>query len=200
MNEMFLSQLTLALLYLHLFLSTHHVQALVSQRGTVGGLDPQNKTNQSASWKPPKPWNEHRCQRPGIDRDVFLTFSWGAPISESRIVRTLYECRIHLVDGVERLHLGDDPLPFPSMNLAIENRYGVKVNLSFYRSIARREVVTWSQALAAVNLLEFCGVRVGNYDEMWAYIYAEGKQIGYITIVWDPDPETDNSPNNLSSS
>ncbi len=39
------------------------------------------------------------------------------------------------------------------------------------------------QCLDAVNLLERCGWRRGNYEEIWAFIWAGEVQIGYIWLM-----------------
>ena len=46
--------------------------------------------------------------------------------------------------------------------------------------IVQYEMFTLNQALAAVELLELCGLARKNNLEMWAYVFVRRKRVGYI--------------------
>ena len=43
-------------------------------------------------------------------------------------------------------------------------------------------VLTISQCVDALSLLEQCGWKLGNYEEMWAFVFVGNVQIGYIWL------------------
>ena len=47
---------------------------------------------------------------------------------------------------------------------------------------ARYESFTYGQVLQAVQLFEYCGLYLGEFEEMWAYVFFEGRQVGYLAM------------------
>ncbi|KAL8923254.1 MAG: hypothetical protein Q9172_003196 [Xanthocarpia lactea] len=141
--------------------------------------------NVDASTLPPRapkrPWDEYLCQN-GRYRypDFYLTYSEGAPRSGGAIHDVLE-------DAVRTLNLlieegdGDKNIPVPHYD--ITNIWETRMSLELWRRHRfgiRHTGFTVNQALAAVELMQWCGVMKGHYSEMWAYVFAGGKQIGYV--------------------
>lgn len=138
------------------------------------------------------------CQR-AADPDFYLTFSWGAPLPRAGLSICLRDTQQSLRAAIDDDGMADEPIPLSNMNIALESKTEISIYLRSYKVLFRSQVVTFAQTLKAVDLLEFCGLYRGNYEEMWTYVFAGRRQIGYLTLEWDPWRLPDNDQRNRTS-
>lgn len=84
-------------------------------------------------------------------------------------------------------------LPLEESLLYLDGRIALFMYAKQYR-----ERFTCSQAQQAVDLLEYCGIAQGHFEEMWAYVFAAEKQVGYIWMA--RSDLSGNPPNGTSTS
>ena len=69
-------------------------------------------------------------------------------------------------------------------------RIMVTVYLKFQSfSAFKFERFTTDQLRQALDLFELCGLQKGIYEEIWAYVFAGKKQIGYLIMHKDDFPD-----------
>ncbi|KAL8861615.1 MAG: hypothetical protein Q9178_002140 [Gyalolechia marmorata] len=128
-----------------------------------------------------RPWDEYLCQN-GRYRypDFYLTFSEGAPRSGGAIHDVLEES-MKILNIMIELGYGDKNIPVPRYDITTlwDKMMSLEIR-RHHRFGIRYSDFTITQALAAVELLQWCGVRKGRYTEMWAYVFAGGKHIGFV--------------------
>ncbi|KAI4114537.1 MAG: hypothetical protein LQ338_007994 [Usnochroma carphineum] len=126
---------------------------------------------------PPEPWNEHFCRDLGAYPDLNLTFSWGNTLSRKALGGLIFASRRTLSLIIRDGH-GDRPLPAVREGRFIVPSHGLALVASPYRL----ERFTYQQIYDCVVLLQRCGLDRGYRDEMWAYVFAEAKMIGSISL------------------
>ncbi|KAL8995682.1 MAG: hypothetical protein Q9188_006751, partial [Gyalolechia gomerana] len=134
-----------------------------------------------SSHAPPMPWNDHVCYN-ALFPDVHLTFSFGEPLTKTRVHILLEEAkhRIQMLidDGFVRL-------PLSRYLLWWDERRSLVIYAQKYKQpvFGKKYPFTCHQVLMAVDLLGYCGSAQEHFEEMWANVFAEGKQVGYIWMA-----------------
>ncbi|KAL8752377.1 MAG: hypothetical protein Q9184_005756 [Pyrenodesmia sp. 2 TL-2023] len=147
-----------------------------------------NRTTLSPN-HPSRPWDENLC-RSSLHPQTHLTFTFGERLSASRIQGLLDSARTHNDLDIEA-GFGNDPIPNASMNdytvgwVRTMEHPGRKIlarlkAIPYRKYPFSRNVFTFAQVEQALDLLERCGLAEGIQKEMWAYVFVEGKRVGYI--------------------
>ncbi|KAL8802264.1 MAG: hypothetical protein Q9182_003916 [Xanthomendoza sp. 2 TL-2023] len=135
---------------------------------------------------PPEPWNQHVCINHPHRSNVRLTFTFGTPLPTASIEHAIQASKDSARYLIDMTHDDVNPqIPSPQYWMADENYVRVTAIRFKRRFSLQPQSFTLAQALEAVALIEMCGVDRGHPREMWAYVFVEGNQIGYITMEDD---------------
>lgn len=166
-------------LLLLLLVSTRHLIIEAWALASIG-YDPGERLRREASavafprHAPPEPWDENSCYSALIP-GVHLTFSFGERLTETRVVTILraakQRIRLFIEAGFTRLPV-EECLLYSDENRAL---------FMFAKQLKGR--FTCSQVQQAIDLLEHCGIAQRHFEEMWAYVFAAKKQVGYIWMA-----------------
>ncbi|KAI4185882.1 MAG: hypothetical protein L6R41_003854 [Letrouitia leprolyta] len=128
---------------------------------------------------PPFPWNKKTCTTP--NSAISLTFSWGDPLPLNRIYRCIEDALNNLDAAEEEGEAGRKVEK--ETDIGFDGKRNIWIKARPYKKHF------WSPAdfnvlrvKMAVQLLRECGLDMGFDKEMWAYVYNEEKQIGYIWL------------------
>lgn len=124
---------------------------------------------------------------------MHLTFTFGERLSPTRIHKALDDARTHNKVRIDA-GLGDHPIPNASVNDYTVGWGRMTDHDGRWRKISRIKAIpyrkhpfsriefTIAQVAQALDLLERCGLAEGIHEEMWAYVFVEGKRVGYIWL------------------
>ena len=84
---------------------------------------------------------------------------------------------------------GDWQIPADDWDLS-ETMERIDFAVKLYRApgAPRHERLTNLQTLKAIQILQFCGAAKGRYEEMYSYLFVEGKRKASIWIEYDTPP------------
>ncbi|KAI4233286.1 MAG: hypothetical protein L6R40_007124 [Gallowayella cf. fulva] len=129
---------------------------------------------------PRMPWNQHICHNDQLAPEMYLTFTYGRRLSYTAMRTALdaskQKARSSIASGD-----GDRDLPwFPAWS-SHDPRTGIAITARhFRRRLLRYEIFTYEQVLQGIELLDFCGYGHENFEEMWAFVFVGGRQVGYL--------------------
>ena len=143
---------------------------------------------------PGRPWNDYICRKPLV-ADMHLTFEYGDPVPQGRLLAVINKARTELREWIDAgIPQGIGPgtmIIWPAGGFDERIQPG-DVLLSvqpvdrlspFYAMHELR----YSDVLKAVDLLEWCSVAQGHIEGVYAYIYVQGRHMGYMwTKRYDP--------------
>ncbi|KAI4093258.1 MAG: hypothetical protein LQ339_007736 [Xanthoria mediterranea] len=149
-------------------------------------------------WFPPdspeRPWNDHICRK-SLVADVHLTFEYDDPVPQGRLMGVINKARTELREWID----ADIPQGLRPGTMIIWPAGGFDGRIQpgdvllsvqpvdrVYPSYATHEI-QYSDVLKAVDLLEWCSVAQGYIEGIYAYIYVQGRHMGYMwTKRYDP--------------
>ena len=141
---------------------------------------PKKVVNINTSSEARRPWTEQRCQS-ALYPDHHLTFSWGEPVRPTRLYRIL-DMGIRKVQTLKRAGYGNFPLPDHRYHAAYIEHIRMALVAQHRRQKSGSREFTLNDLLASIELLELCSLARKEYQEMWAYVFADNVQIGYLYI------------------
>ncbi|KAL8659516.1 MAG: hypothetical protein Q9202_007085 [Teloschistes flavicans] len=138
-----------------------------------------NPTGTSMNW----PWNEWLCQSGRYPYPHFyLTWTEGAPRARSAIEALLADAE-HQISALIAHGHGDSIIPnAPSWLVSWMEQEDLTL-VVWQRRKGRTsgyERFTVEEAGGALQLVRRCGVQRGFFGEVWAMVWKEGRQIGYV--------------------
>ncbi|KAL8784831.1 MAG: hypothetical protein Q9213_003735 [Squamulea squamosa] len=131
---------------------------------------------------PPEPWNEEIC-RSGLHPNVHLTFSWGEPLHRTRLYRVLRagQKRMDYLIGLDP-SMANHPILEPTYMIEFWEEDSIILVAKQKKHNFRYRMFTLNQLLAALDMMELCGLARGIYQEMWAYVFVGEVQVGYVYV------------------
>ncbi|KAL8919515.1 MAG: hypothetical protein Q9208_006707 [Pyrenodesmia sp. 3 TL-2023] len=148
----------------------------------TGKLQALNRLERNPHIIPPiRPWNENTCQDPSLA--IHLTVAWGQNLPGKYIYQVLQEAKKTFQIIIDSGHI-DLLHPKTDVNAAelLFVRDLVITTRPYLKYPWSKVVLTIRQCIEALSLLERCGWRMQNYEEMWAFIYLGKVQVGYIWL------------------
>ncbi|KAL8712371.1 MAG: hypothetical protein Q9225_006956 [Loekoesia sp. 1 TL-2023] len=151
-----------------------------------GGPQPGTLTA-DPRFAPPEPWDEEVCIRPSIPF-IHLTLSRGRRLPRGLIWKAIDEAE-NRVQTFISAGQGDWQIPADDWDLS-EGMEKIDFVVKLYRApgALRHERLTSRQTWQALQLLQFCGVARGRYEEVYAYLFLDGKKVASIWIESDVPP------------
>ncbi|KAI4238492.1 MAG: hypothetical protein LQ349_001070 [Xanthoria aureola] len=144
-----------------------------------------------------RPWDEETCHS-ALYPDIHLTFSWGEPVRPTRLYRIL-EMGRREIEALKRAGYGQFPLPERKFTIDYIPSIQMALVAQKRRQIFGFKEFKLNDVLASIDLLELCGLAREEYFEMWAYVFVDDFQVGFI-FIGRVDLRAVSSPPNGTSS